>query len=112
MAEQLPLNTFKSVTFKLKVDRQLVYTVPANVTSIILGTQAANTSLVPATITVDLVNETGGYRLLNDFVIPPNDAANIINGKLIMESGSTLAVSASADLAIDLVISLLETSNV
>lgn len=112
MAEQLPLNTFKSVTFNLTTASQQVYTVPDNVTSIILGTQAANTSLVPATITAELVKTDGLYTILNDFVIPPNDAANIINGKLIMESGSALVVSASSDLSIDLVISLLETSNV
>ena len=112
MAEQLPLNTFKSVTVNLTTTTETVYAVPINVTAIILGTHVANKSESAVGITANLFKASGQYNVIHKFDVPSNDAASITNGKLIMESGTRLVASASANDSLDLIISLLETSNV
>jgi len=49
--------------------------------------------------------------LLNDFEIPPNDAAEVITSKLVIEENSSVQASAGEDGRLNLAFSILETSN-
>jgi len=109
------------VLVTLNTIEETVYTVPAGVSTIVLGTQAANTTGSPGqmvSVTAKIRKPTMTAPLYQDFVlidafpVPPHEAADLVNGKLILEAGSSLRVSASASSSVDLTVSILETSNV
>lgn len=107
----VPLNTFLSKVYELTTSEQSLYTCPSGFSAIILGTQASNISAQPATITFTMTKNSVDYVLLNEFEIPPNDAAEVTMGKLILEQGSSVKAVVSANSAINLVLSILESSN-
>jgi hypothetical protein len=111
MVVALPLNTFRTVAFELTTSEQTVYTTPASLTTIVLGAQASNISDTAATITFTLVKNATDFIMLKEFIIPPNDAAEVTTGKLVIEEGSSIKAVVSADSSINLVLSILETSN-
>jgi hypothetical protein len=49
--------------------------------------------------------------MLKEFTIPPNDAAEVTTGKLVIEEGASVKAVVSANSAINLIMSILETSN-
>jgi hypothetical protein len=111
MATALPLNTFRTRAFELTTSEQTIYTTPANLTTIVLGAQASNITTDPVTITFTLVKNGTNFVMLKDFVIPPNDAAEVTTGKLVIEQGSSVRAVVGANSAVNLVLSILETSN-
>lgn len=111
MANQLPLNEFKTIALELTNTVQTVYITPANKTSIVLGAQASNITGSPVTVTFTLVKNSVDYVMLKEFSIPPNDAAEVTTGKLVIEEGCFVKAVAGANSSINLVLSVLETSN-
>lgn len=137
----IPLNTFKTKTTMLttatiedlyvstatsKTSAMTVYTAPVGVTSIVLMAQIANTSNETQTITVahwrnkTVLRDAQGYGfqagktpsiLVKDFVIPPNDAASVLSGKLIVEELDSIRAYASSTGTCQVVLSILETAN-
>ena len=106
------LNVFKTVTANLTTNSNVIYTAPALKTSIILSLQVtnitantANTTFFHSTSTNQLV------ELCKDFEIPTKDSASILTGKLVLETGQKIVGQASANTALKLVMSLLETAN-
>jgi hypothetical protein len=126
----IPLNTFKTKTFRLNdISTQTVYTAPVGVTSIVLMAQVSN--LTTETQTVNFVhyrrfpvladaqgngaqpsdqNNIGSY-LVKDFSIPGGDAASMLSGKLIIETLNSIRASAVNSGTCQLVLSILETAN-
>jgi len=111
MAEQLPLNQFKTRAVELTDQEQTIYSVTATYTGIILGAQVTNISTEPADVTFILRKNDIDYVMLNAFTVPPNDAAEATTGKLVVEEGSTLKAFASHNDRLNIVLSLLESSN-
>lgn len=111
MATNLPLNTFRTRAFELTTGTQTIYTTPADLTCIVLGGQAGNYSTQTVTVSVRLVKNSIPYTLLKDFEIPPNDAAEITTGKLVIEEGNSIEAETNTDNSVDLILSLLETTN-
>ena len=111
MALALPLNTFISRPFTLTTSEQVVYTTPEGISAIVLSAQASNTTASPVTISFSFVKNNVSFFLIKEFTILPNDAADLINGKLIVEEECSLEVIVSAVDSVDLVLSILETSN-
>ena len=107
----LPLNTFRTKAYELTTVEQTIYTTPAGLTTIVLGAQASNIGNTPATITFTLRKNDTDYVMLNSFEIPPNDAAEVTTGKLVIEEGSSVKAIVSANNTINLILSILETSN-
>jgi hypothetical protein len=107
----LPLNTFRTKAFELTTSEQTIYTTPTGLTTIVLGAQASNVGNTTATITFTLRKNNTDYVMLNSFEIPPNDAAEVTTGKLVIEEGSSVKAVVSANNTINLVLSILETSN-
>ena len=106
------LNVFKTITANLTTNSNVIYTAPALKTSIILSLQVtnitantANTTFFHSTSTNQLV------ELCKDFEIPTKDSASILTGKLVLETGQKIVGLASANQALKLVMSLLETAN-
>ena len=107
----LPLNTFKTKAFELTTATASIYTTPVGVTTIVLGAQATNLVDYPVTVTFTLILNDTPFILLRNFEIPENDAADVITGKLVIPTGGTLTASAGANNGVNLVLSILETSN-
>lgn len=107
----LPLNTFRTKAYELTTSEQTLYTTPTGLTTIVLGAQASNIGNTAATITFTLRKNNTDYVMLNSFEIPPNDAAEVTTGKLVIEESSSVKAVVSANSTINLVLSILETSN-
>ena len=107
----LPLNSFKTKAFELTTSTQTIYQTPADITTIVLGAQANNISNVPVTVKFTLIKNDTTFVMLKDFEIPVNDASEVTTGKLVIESGSSVTASAGANNSVNLVLSILETSN-
>ncbi len=103
-----PLNTFISVGANITTDLTVVYTCPAETTSIVLLAQATNISSTDANITFSS-SLNGGTELAKDFTIPVGDAAALLSGKLVIPAGSTVSASANANSRLKLTLSILET---
>lgn len=103
------LNTFKSLQYTFTNSEADIYTAPAGYTAIILNAQCANKVVTDTTVTFKLDKAGAQSILVDDLVIPPNDAANLATGKLVLQSGDKLRGVASANSALDLTISFLET---
>lgn len=107
----LPLNSFKTKAFELTTDAQTIYLTPDAITTIVLGAQATNIAEVPVTVRFTLVKNSTEFIMLKDFEIPVNDACEVTSGKLVVEPGASLTASAGANNSVNLVLSILETSN-
>lgn len=124
----LPLNTFKTKTSILTTNTTAtVYTAPVGVTSIILMTQVSNVDTT-ATHAVTFAHHrnlpilpnaqgTGGQapnvttELVKNFLIPPNDAANMTTGKMIIEQLDSIYCFTDAENVCKITLSILETAN-
>jgi hypothetical protein len=83
------------------------YTIPASTTSIIIGANLANTGA--ADITVDVA--MGGKYIVKGVTIPVASALSVLDGKIVAESGQSVAVqSSSATGDVDIILSVLEQS--
>lgn len=107
----LPLNSFKTKAVELTTTNQTVYVTPSGLTTIVLGAQASNISASTVTITFTLRKNDVDFVMLNAFEIAPNDAAEVTTGKLVVETGSSIKAQVSANSSVNLVLSILETSN-
>jgi len=107
----LPLNNFRTVTAVLTQIESTLYTTPANLTTIVLGAQCANVTTSSATVTFVYSKNGVDTELLKDFVVPPNDAVNIVSGKLVLETGSVVKALTGTDQSCKVTLSILETSN-
>lgn len=107
----LPLNSFKTKAVELTTDTATLYTTPEGVTTIVLGAQATNIGSTPVSVRFTLVKNSTNFIMLKDFEIPVNDAAEVTTGKLVIETGASITASAGANGSVNLVLSILETSN-
>lgn len=107
----VPLNTFRTKPYELTTVEQIIYTAPVGITTIVLGAQASNFGTVAATITFTLRKNDTDYVMLKNFEIPTNDSAEVTTGKLVIEAGASVKAIVSVDSTINLVLSILETSN-
>ena len=108
-----PLNTFKTVTKIVTTTEEVIYTAPSGITTIVLMAQAANISAMSGNITF-VYHETSTAtttELAKNFPIANNDAAALLTGKLVIESGNSIKCSASANNTFKLTLSILETLN-
>ena len=124
----LPLNVFKTKTAVLTTSTTTrVYTAPVGVTAIVLMANAANIdpnnahavsfshyrNLTVLPDTQGNGGQPGGTTTeqVMGFIIPPNDAAGLLSGKLIIEALDSIYAYADAGGAVKLTLSILETAN-
>jgi hypothetical protein len=111
----LPLNIFKTVTKIASISPVGIYTAPVGYTGVVLLAQVANISSNTYTISFSHQRTTSGIavttEILKDFPVQGNDSASLFQGKLTLESGDTLVLSASNSSNIKFIGSILETLN-
>lgn len=124
---QLPLNTFLTKTAVLNtISTTTVYTSPIGVTSIILMAQVSNLTTSTQAVTFvhhrykTILPDAQGFGgqpgntdsvLVNQFLIPPNDAGTPLSGKLIVEQLDSIRAYADSNGSLQLVLSILQTAN-
>lgn len=127
----IPLNSFKTKTkiltaFTSTTATVNAYVAPIGVTSIILMAQVSNISTSNQTVSFvhsrnkPILADAQGQGaqavgvqtyLVNDFEVPPNDAATVLGGKLILEQLDSVKAWASNSGTLQLTLSILETAN-
>jgi hypothetical protein len=124
---QLPLNVFKTKTAILTTNTTAtVYTAPIGVTSIILMTQIANVDTATHLVTfahhrnLPVLANAQGFggqagnvttEMVVGYQIPPNDAASMTTGKMIIEQLDSIICYADTSGTCKLTLSVLETAN-
>ena len=111
----LALNVFKTVTKIATTNAVGIYTAPVGYTGVVLLAQAANIGNNTQTLSFSHQRTTAGIavttEILKNFPISGNDTANLVAGKLVLESGDVLVLSASNGTDIKFLGSILETLN-
>jgi hypothetical protein len=105
------LNAFRTVTAEVTTVDSIIYTAPAGYTGIVLMAQVTNISNVTSNVTFTLVGPTSNTELLKGFDIPRNDAISATVGKLVIETGNSVKISAAANNQLKIILSLLESAN-
>jgi hypothetical protein len=109
----LPLNIFKTAAAVITTTPTSVYTAPPGYSAIVLMAQVTNVTTETAQVTVlhSDVSTSIDTELLKDFSIPGNDATSATTGKLVLETGDSVKVHASANNTLKIVLSILESAN-
>lgn len=108
MAAQL--NVFKTITSNVTTSSTSVYTAPTGYAAVVLLAQIANISGNVITVGSHHVRSGTPTALVEGASVPPNDALNLITGRLILQTGDSLSVQASANSSGQLLLSVLETA--
>ena len=101
-------NTFKNGRAAATASLATVYTVPASTTSIVLLAQATNVGSGAQAVTFCWYDGGVKTELVKLLSVPEKAAVGLIAGKLVLEAGDYLQVSAGAVSVIELSISVLE----
>ncbi len=111
----LALNVFKTVTKIVGTSAVGIYTAPVGYTGVVLLAQVANIGATSVDVSLSHQRSVSGIavttEMLKQYPISGNDTANLISGKLVLESGDKLVLSGSNGSNLKFVGSILETLN-
>jgi hypothetical protein len=111
----LALNVFKTVTKIAPTSAVGIYTAPIGYTGVVLLAQATNIDSSTYTLSFSHQRTIAGVavttEIIKNFAIPGNDTANLLSGKLVLESGDSLVLSANNGTSLKFIGSILETLN-
>ena len=107
----LALNVFKTVTVVVSTSPTEIYTSPIGYSSVVLLAQVTNIGLSSYDITFVHRRGATDTEIVKQFPISKNDTANLLSGKLILESGDKLVLSGSNGTHLKFIASVLETLN-
>jgi hypothetical protein len=107
----LALNVFQTVTSVLSLTPTEVYSAPVGYTGVVLLAQVANIGATSEDVTLVHRRSSTDTEMLKEFPISATDTANLLAGKLVLESGDKLVLSGSNASNLKFVASILETLN-
>lgn len=107
----LALNVFQTVTAVVSTSPTEVYTAPVGYTGVVLLAQVTNIGANSADVTLLHRRSSTDTEMLKNYPISASDTANLLAGKLVLESGDVLVLSASNGTDIKFLGSILETLN-
>jgi hypothetical protein len=111
----LALNVFKTVTKVVTTNAVGIYTAPVGYTGVVLLAQTANVGNNTQTVSFSHQRTVSGIavttEILKNFPVAASDTANLLAGKLVLESGDVLVLSASNGTDVKFLGSILETLN-
>lgn len=112
----IALNTFKTIRSGITTSNAIIYTCPIGVATVVLLAQVTNVSAGSSVFTVTAIHSREDepqedYKFANSISVPPNDAINLIpDGKLVLETGDSIKVSANQANGLNIILSVLETA--
>ena len=111
----LALNVFKTITKIASTNPVGIYTAPVGYTGVVLLAQAANVGSGTQTVSFSHERSIAGTavttEIVKDLPIEASDTANLLPGKLVLETNDILVLSASNATDIKFLGSILETLN-
>jgi hypothetical protein len=107
----LALNVFKTVTAVVSVSPTIIYTAPVGYTGVVLLAQTANIGATSEDVTLVHRRSSTDTEMLKEYPISASDTANLLAGKLVLESGDKLVLSGSNGTNLKFIASILETLN-
>jgi len=107
----LALNVFQTITSVVSTSPTIVYTAPVGYTGVVLLAQVANIGGTSEDITLVHRRSSTDTEILKQFPISSNDTANLLSGKLVLESGDKIVLSGSNASNLKFISSILETLN-
>lgn len=105
------LNVFRTVAGVIPTSASVIYEAPEGYSSIILMAQISNTASATANATFSHIKGSTTTELIKDYEIPTKDAASAVTGKLVLQTGEKISVSASNANNLKFVLSILESAN-
>lgn len=109
----LKLNVYRTVTAIASLTPTDIYTAPVGYSGIILLAQIANISSTSYDVSFyhkrPEISGDVTTEIVQNFPVSGNDTISLISGKLVLESGDSLVLSASNGSNLKLVLSILET---
>jgi len=111
----LALNVFRTVTEIVPINPVGIYTAPVGYTGVVLLAQATNIDSSTYALSFSHQRTVAGIavttEIVKNFAIPGNDTVNLLSGKLVLESGDSLILSANNSTSLKFIGSILETLN-
>ena len=107
----LALNVFQTVTAVVDTSATVIYTAPVGYTGVVLLAQVANIGATSEDVTLVHRRSATDTEMLKEFPIAGSDTANLLSGKLVLESGDKLVLSGSNASNLKFIASILETLN-
>ena len=107
----LALNVFQTVTAVVNTSPTEVYSAPVGYTGVVLLAQVANIGSSSYDVTLVHRRSATDTEMLKQYPIAANDTANLLAGKLVLESGDKLVLSGSNASNLKFIASILETLN-
>jgi len=103
------LNLFRTTLVDITTTTTTVYTPPLGYATVVLLAQISNTGVDTIQVSASILRSSVSTSLINNYSVPTDDAASILTGRLILQYGDELQLSASDDTSGQLVLSYLET---
>jgi len=107
----LALNVFKTVPYIAPTGAVGIYTAPVGYTGVVLLAQAANVGTVTRTVDLSFKRDSVTTEIVKGLPVQASDTANLLPGKLVLETGDVLMLSANDASDIKFLGSVLETLN-
>ena len=108
----LALNVFQTIPYVAPTGGAVgIYTAPVGYTGVVLLAQAANVGSDTRTVSLSFKRDSTTTEIVKGLPIEASDTANLLPGKLVLETGDTLTVSSSSNTDVKFISSVLETLN-
>ena len=111
----LALNVFQTVPVVAPTSPVGIYTAPVGYTGVVLLAQAANVGSQTQTVSFSHQRTVAGVAVTTEIIkelpIEASDTANLLPGKLVLETSDVLVLSASDATDVKFLGSILETLN-
>jgi len=110
------VNNFRTVTKVVGITTDEIYRAPVGFVGVFLLAQCSNVGSTTQTISFYHNRNVSGIgtvttEIVRNFSIPGNDTANLLPGKLVLETDDFITISGSSSTNLKFVTSILETSN-
>ena len=105
------VNVFQTITSVVGTSTVGIYTAPVGYTGVVLLAQVTNISSSTETISFGFRRNGVDTEIIKNLAIPAGDTANLLPGKLVVETGDSLTIVGSTSSDLKFLSSILETSN-
>lgn len=106
-------NVFKTITHVSTANPVGIYTAPVGYTGVVLLAQATNIGSQTHSVSLSHQRTVAGIavttEILKDFPIAASDSANLVGGKLVLESNDSLLFASNGTSDVKFLGSILET---
>lgn len=105
------VNVFQTITSVVGTSTVGIYTAPIGYTGVVLLAQVTNIGSSTRTVSFGFKRDNVDTEIIKNLAIPSGDTANLLSGKLVVETGDSLTIVGSASNDLKFLSSILETSN-